>query len=179
MPKGHPGARKTDEEKHTSPHAGRRMMESCSDETNQKILAHSLDVSNMAAEKPLDRENPDEVKERTRAYFELCMLNGMKPTLPEYAMALGTDRSNLLHIVQGHTKLNDISVTYIKQAYDMINGQLEQYMMADKTNVVAGIFLAKNNFGYRDQTEQTVVHTIDVKKSAEQLEAEAQLLLGE
>ena len=170
---------KTDKEYRDKAYSGKRMKENVSEEKHQQILAHNLDVSRLNAENHIDRNDPDQVRERIREYFELCMLNGMPTTLVELAMALGTDRGTLLHIVQGNTRLNDISVTYIKQAYDMINASLEQYLLTNNTNVVAGIFLAKNNFGYKDQVEQTVVHTIDTKKSAEQLMAESQLLLDE
>jgi hypothetical protein len=41
----------------------------------------------------------------------------------------------------------------IKKAYDFIEELWEDYMLNGKINPVAGIFLAKNNFGYRDSQE--------------------------
>lgn len=170
-------ARKSRYETREAPDSGRRIAKNVEEGTNQRVLAHSLDVSRLKAN-PVDINNPDEVSSRIREYFELCMANDMKPTIPELGMAFGHGRDWLLRIVQGRAiTLNDISMNYFKSAYDMINGQLEQYMLNGDTNVVAGIFIAKNNFGYKDQQETVVAHTIDVKKSVEQLTAEAQMLL--
>ena len=170
-------ARKTNRECRDSADSGRRIVKDVEEGTNRKVLKHSNDVSALSIE-PVDVQNPDEVQDRIRHYFELCMDNDMKPTIPELGMAFGHNRDWVLRIVQGrNSTLNDISVGYFQAAYNMINGQLEQYMLNGDTNVVAGIFIAKNNFGYKDQQETVVAHTIDVKKSVEQLTAEAQLLI--
>ena len=170
-------ARKTNRECRDSADSGRRIVKDVEEGTNRKVLKHSNDVSALSIE-PVDVQNPDEVQDRIRHYFELCMENDMKPTIPELGMAFGHNRDWVLRIVQGrNSTLNDISVGYFQAAYNMINGQLEQYMLNGDTNVVAGIFIAKNNFGYKDQQETVVAHTIDVKKSVEQLTAEAQLLI--
>ena len=170
-------ARKTNRECRDSADSGRRIVKDVEEGTNRKVLKHSNDVSALSID-PVDVQNPDEVQDRIRHYFELCMENDMKPTIPELGMAFGHNRDWVLRIVQGrHTTLNDISIGYFQAAYNMINGQLEQYMLNGDTNVVAGIFIAKNNFGYKDQQETVVAHTIDVKKSVEQLTAEAQLLI--
>lgn len=170
-------ARKTNRECRDSADSGRRIAKDVEAGTNKLVLQHSLDISALSS-KPVDIQNPDEVQDRIKEYFELCMANDMKPTIPELGMAFGHNRDWVLRIVQGrHTTLNDISMGYFQAAYNMINGQLEQYMLNGDTNVVAGIFIAKNNFGYKDQQETVVAHTIDVKKSVEQLTAEAQMLL--
>ena len=36
----------------------------------------------------------------------------------------------------------------------------ENYMQSGKLNPVTGIFLAKNNFGYRDQTETVITPNV-------------------
>ena len=170
-------SRKTNRECRDSAESGRRIVKDVEEGTNRKVLKHSNDVSMLMAN-PVDIQDPDAVQDRIKEYFELCMANDMKPTIPELGMAFGHNRDWILRIVYGkHVTLNDISVGYFQAAFNMINGQLEQYMLNGDTNVVAGIFIAKNNFGYKDQQETIVAHTIDVKKSAEQLTAEAQLLL--
>lgn len=170
-------ARKTRRECRDSADSGRRIVKDVEEGTNKAVLSHSLDVSTLKAS-PVNIDDPDEVADRIREYFELCMKNDMKPTIPELGIAFGHGRDWIINIVMGRrAHLNDISMGYFKSAYDMINGQLEQYMLSGGTNVVAGIFIAKNNFGYKDTQETVVAHTIDVKKSAEQLTAEAQMLI--
>lgn len=39
----------------------------------------------------------------------------------------------------------------------MLNAAMEQYMAVGRINPVSGIFLLKNNHGYRDQSEQVVI----------------------
>ena len=44
----------------------------------------------------------------------------------------------------------------LKRAYDSINSYYEHMMNNGKINPVAGIFLMKNNLGYKDQTDYVV-----------------------
>ena len=50
-------------------------------------------------------------------------------------------------------KLNPDSSDWIKKAYNLMEVQWEDYMQNGKINPVSGIFLGKNNYGYRDQQE--------------------------
>ena len=50
-------------------------------------------------------------------------------------------------------------------------------MMNGKVNPVAGIFVAKNNFGYKDSQEFVVNNDVREEASPEALMQEAQLLL--
>lgn len=45
----------------------------------------------------------------------------------------------------------------LKRVWDMLNQMMTQYMVDGHLNPVTAIFLLKNNFGYRDQTETVVV----------------------
>jgi len=161
--------------------SGRRNDNDFEQQDHTNILRHSLDISNLVAEGgKINKNDPDMVKQRIHDYFELCLTNNMHPTLSELAFSFGIDRQTLLNWVNGGTgsDFNDISKTYIKQAYSMLSGELEQYMMQNKTNIVGAIFLAKNNYGYKDQTE-TVVQTITTsKKAEEQLLEESAALMG-
>lgn len=161
--------------------SGRRLDNDFEEQSHTNILRHSLDISGLVAKGgKVNKNDPDMVKQRINDYFELCLMNNMHPTLAELASALGYDRMTILQWVHGGagSEFNDISKGYIKAAVDMLNGQLEQYMMQNKTNIVGAIFLAKNNYGYKDQTE-TVVQTITTsQKAEEQLLNESAALLG-
>ena len=55
------------------------------------------------------------------------------------------------------------STTRIKNAYNLLENLWETYMQNGKINPVSGIFLGKNNYGYRDKVEYEV--TPNVKSS--------------
>ena len=76
----------------------------------------------------------------------------------------GMDRQTLYAIVTGNfstirgeaTRLpNDVIVT-IKKYHTILTQLWEEYMQSGKINPVSGIFLGKNNYGYKDQTEYVV-----------------------
>ena len=49
------------------------------------------------------------------------------------------------------------SVLTLKRAWALFEDLMEQYMTTGKINPVSGIFLMKNNHGYKDQTESVVI----------------------
>ena len=51
---------------------------------------------------------------------------------------------------------NPESLVTLKNAYDMINSYYEHMMNNGKINPVAGIFLMKNNLGYKDTTDYVI-----------------------
>ncbi len=62
----------------------------------------------------------------------------------------------------------------LETAIAMINDILETAMSEGKTPTVSGIFLLKNNFGYKDQSEVTVKPSpaLGTGKSQKSLESE-------
>ena len=58
-------------------------------------------------------------------------------------------------MAQLETKGREVSDT-IKKGYLILNQLMEDYMQNGQINPVAGIFLMKNNFGYRDQQEMVL-----------------------
>jgi len=54
----------------------------------------------------------------------------------------------------------------IKKAYEILGNLMEDYMQNGRVNPVAGIFLAKNHFGYVNETE------VVVKPSQQALDSE-------
>ena len=127
---------------------------------NTKYLAVSIKLMNMSK---VDLYKPEDVAERLTEYFQLHADNDMKPTVMGMAMALGLDRRRLWEIRTGAAKggsteydLPTLTLDYIKNAYKTMENLWENYMQNNKINVVAGIFLGKNNFGYQDKTEYVV-----------------------
>jgi hypothetical protein len=105
----------------------------------------------------IDTNNEEQVRERIGVYFKLCAEREMKPSVSGMAMALGVDRMTLWKWVNGATPSKPKGVIdTVKKAYHILNFLIEEYMQNGKINPVSGIFLMKNNFGYRDQTEVVV-----------------------
>jgi hypothetical protein len=103
----------------------------------------------------------DVVQARIGEYFGIMAKYDMKPTVTGFAMALGLDRRRLWELRTGNIdernkKLLSIPsdvLDSIKKTYDLMEQMWENYMQNGKINPVAGIFLGKNNYGYKDQTE--------------------------
>ena len=64
----------------------------------------------------------------------------------------------------------------LKRAYDTINSYYEHMMNNGKINPVAGIFLMKNNMGYKDQTDYVLTANNNDTPSLEDIANRANLL---
>jgi hypothetical protein len=116
---------------------------------NTKFLAHALAIRNMPA---IDTTDPVQVKQRISDYFTLCVQNDIKPTVKGFLNALRVGRTTLWEWKQGNFRAGTHQ-QIICEAYDVLEALWEDYMMNGKINPVSGIFLGKNNFGYKDQQE--------------------------
>ena len=81
------------------------------------------------------------------------------------ANAFGIRRQELYGIAVGDSKyrnwrggiLTPESIVIIQKSYDFLNTAWETYLMTEKGNPVKWLFLGKNYFGMKDQTEQVQV----------------------
>ena len=111
-----------------------------------------------------------QVKDRLVEYFKIYADNDMKPTVAGMGLALnGLDRRRLWEIKADapstYTVVNSMPTEVkdtIKKAYKTLETMMENYMQNGKINPVAGIFLAKNNFGYVDKVEHVVTPNTNV-----------------
>lgn len=120
---------------------------------NNKYTTFALAIMNLPK---IDIKNPEQMRSRVIEYFQLCADHDMKPAVAALALALGIDRRRLWEIKTGQTKQADIPAeckTVICNAYESLELLWETYMQNGKINPVSGIFLGKNNFGYKDQQE--------------------------
>ena len=118
-----------------------------------EIFKTNLEIRSWAK---IDRSNPDEVEERVNLYFNTIFQNGLKPTVASLSLALGCSRQEFLRIINGSTAKPQAVITILQNAYTMVNSMTEDFILNTKVNPVAGIFIMKNNFGYRDQAEVIV-----------------------
>lgn len=123
---------------------------------NTRYLMHNMGVLDLA-ESEIDMTSTEEVGGRIRAYFELCAVNDMKPSVAGFALAFGVDRTTIWRWINGEIRSipEEVRKT-LKRAHNLLNAQMEDYMQNGKINPVAGIFLMKNNMGYEDKKEITL-----------------------
>lgn len=107
-----------------------------------------------------DMSDSDAVAERYDWYVQHCIENDERPTVAGMALAFGYSRDWLLDMKNGNVKsVSQQSIDTLKRAWDALNYLIEKYMVEGRINPAPGIFLMKNNFGYKD-----VVETVQVKK---------------
>ena len=104
---------------------------------------------------PIDISDPEQVRERIRQYFQFCVDNDRKPQIVGMANWLGVDRTTIASWKRGEYR-SDTHSHIIKKAVDIIEEMWIDFMQNGKINPAAGIFIAKNHFGYRDETQVVV-----------------------
>lgn len=142
------------------------------EDKNQPLSVAELIHKNMEIAKlpKIDLKDADAVEERIQQYFAIEEAWGNKPTFAGLAMSLnGMDRQTLYAIVTGNfnntrgmvTSLPKSATDVIKKYYAILAQLWEEYMQTGKINPVSGIFLGKNNYGYRDQVEHVVTPNVN------------------
>lgn len=107
----------------------------------------------------LDIKSSEQVEQRIKEYFHVCADCGVRPGVVGLSAALGIDRRRLYEIRTGSSKGYDVPSTVsdlIKKAYSTIETLWEYQMQSGTINPIAGIFLGKNQFGYKDTQEYTI-----------------------
>ena len=133
---------------------------------NRKYLMVSMQIMNLPE---INLNDAVQVAERLEEYFKIYADNDMKPTVAGMGLALnGLDRRRLWEIKADYPSTHIVVKTMpddvkgvIKKAYKLLENMMENYMQNGKINPVAGIFLAKNNFGYVDKVEHVVTPNVN------------------
>lgn len=122
---------------------------------NTKFLTHDIKIMHLPA---IDINDPSEVQKRIDDYFSICAEDDIKPSIASLALAFSVSRFDLYNWVNERVEYikNTESLHILKNAYNMINSYYEHMMNTGKINPVAGIFLMKNNMGYKDNTEHII-----------------------
>jgi hypothetical protein len=128
---------------------------------NARYLASTLAIANLPK---IDLYDPDAVADRLQFYYDEQFKCDEKPTVSGLAMALGIDRRRLWEYVTGaqiggrkEVDLPRATLDLLKNAYKINESLWEKYMQNGKVNPIAGIFLGKNHFGYRDVVDHAYV----------------------
>lgn len=129
-------------------------------ENTKTINQFNMELFNLP---PIDKYNEEQFLQRVNAYFSIVQKYNMKPTLTGLGLAFKTTRQTIYKWCNGidcpFLTVNERSL--LKSVYSLINSSMEDYLLNGQINPVAGIFLMKNNFNYKDQTE--VVQTTNTE----------------
>lgn len=112
-----------------------------------KALNFALDTWDLPR---IDLKDPNSVSERIRYYFQNCVDRDIKPTVEGVSLYLGIDREHFYRLRNGDPN-KEVTQVYLK-AFQMINQLTVDFMQSNQANVVGSIFLLKNNFGYKDES---------------------------
>lgn len=136
-------------------------------------------VQDMQKWDKIDLHDPKQVQKRVDKFFRLMAEHNSKPLVMGLAAALGFDRQVLYEITRGlitshsQTHIPKECKDIIIDAYRMLEVAWEYNFANGNINPVTGIFLAKNHYNYRDQTEVIVEpkNPLGEPQSPEELEA--------
>lgn len=139
------------------------------------IMQHNMNLFSLPKINPND---PAALSERIRLYFNSCAETNLSPSVAGFSLSLGIDRRTLWTWMAGtvETVKNQESLVLLKNAYNFITAQYEDLMNNSKINPVAGIFLMKNNMGYKDQTDHVIEARQEQTATEDDLTARADLL---
>lgn len=138
---------------------------------NARYTSYVLSIYSMPE---IDITDAEQVNRRVVEYLSTCINNDIKPGVATLAMALGVDRHRLLRIISGvsgeNSGITSNVRSVIKRAYAMFDSMWETNMQSGKINPACGIFIGKNNFGYKDVVDYNLTPKQDTEHaSADQL----------
>ena len=121
-------------------------------------------IMQFAALPDIDLKDDKQVRNRLIEFYQICANNDFKPTVSSLACCFGWTRRELHGVVSEDPSyyhiwqnLSIFALSQIKKGYETMSQLWESYMQNGKINPVSGIFLGKNNFGYVDKVEHTLI----------------------
>lgn len=148
--------------------------------TKSDDVAYTLHAMELMTLPALDARlcSAQDLEQRCFDYVEMCIKDNMKPSLAGLALCLDMSRGTLIKYINGEVKIPTENKYVLQRFSGMLNALLEDYMQNGKINPVSGIFIAKNNYGYKDMQEYVVNNTNERETTEEGLIEEANLLLS-
>lgn len=127
--------------------------------------------------RPVDLENAEDVQNRILMYFQRCADSGMRPTLPGVFNYLQIGKSLWNEWLSGKDGIQ------LRRLAEQVQRTMEQIWadlsMQNKTYPANAIFLGKNWFGYKDQTDVVVDTQARREMNEQELWEAASAIIGE
>lgn len=100
-------------------------------------------------------KDPKQVEQRCREYLDFCELRNRRPQVVGLSNWLGVSRETMHSWREGRFERSP-ATPVIQRYFAMVEEYMVEDTMACDKNPASLIFILKNSFGYRDQTEITV-----------------------
>lgn len=147
----------------------RKEAEKLGAESYARLLQMNEDIKNLPQ---IDMDNPEEVRNRVKDYFEIMKNYKEKPTQAGLSLALGINRQKIRKIAENTSnKYNEEVSEEIRQVLVLYESLWESYMLNGDIPPQNGIFIGKNQFGYRDVVEQNQVVEVRPQIDTESIKA--------
>lgn len=98
---------------------------------------------------PIDISDARQVEHRIQEYFEFCIQEDAKPSVPGMGLWLGVDATTIRKWRAGDYR-STTHLPVIKKAMFVLESLWNDWMQSGKINPASGIFIGKNMFGYKD-----------------------------
>ena len=128
-----------------------------------EVLQMNQDIAQLNKDHKLDLSDIEDVQKRVTDFFEIMKKYSNKPTIAGLSLAMGINRSKLSDLMHGRGVYATVPPEVrelLAETYTMFESMWESYMLDGQVPSINGIFLGKNQFGYKDVVEHEVTTTI-------------------
>jgi len=115
--------------------------------------------------RPVKYETPEEMQVIIDKFFADCKADDLHPTVTGLALSLDMTREGLVHYEK---KDNPGFADTIKKAKLKVEAHIEQRLFHN--NATGCIFNLKNNFGWKDKTEQELSGSLDLGRLLDEID---------
>lgn len=113
-----------------------------------------------------------DIERHCARYREICQEFDMAETVPSFSYSIRVTPVRFKNMIEGKGKPVPRDVREQLEWMGMeLEASLADGTLAGRSNVVGGIFLLKNYYGYKDTSEQVVVHKQSERLTADELKA--------
>lgn len=95
------------------------------------------------------------ISKRVEEYLNGCAERDIKPGVQGVCLWLGIDRQTWYNWCSGKSR-RETHYNYCNRVMVLLAANWENNMQDNKTNAVSGIFIGKNDYGYKDKSEVAV-----------------------
>ena len=122
------------------------------EKAKKSALAYNIEALTLP---PVNTADIEEIKERTTLYLNGCAERDIKPGIQGLCLWLGIQRNCWYDWCSGKTR-KETHYDFCNRVMVLLAANWENNMQDNKTNAVSGIFIGKNDFGYKDKSEVVV-----------------------
>lgn len=129
--------------------------------TNDVSLDMWMEIYNSPA---VDLSDADAITQRMMGFVEMCKRYNVRPGVGAWCQYLGCTRDEIIRWQKGRrTRLDSLltssSAAALQKSFGLFEVSWETtFLQNGFMSPVTGIFYAKNNFGYKDESETVVKH---------------------